>query len=274
MANFAAEYSNDAPAGLARQPDALVASRDVPQIECIFLDDGGVLNDNSLRGPQWQRLVGEFFVPRLGGTHEQWSTANKRVLDGVFERMTARWRAWNEASDNYALACEEYDGDWLTSMCAEVGVMPPPDVPSQSRLAREASAYIEPRVRAALPGAVEALHALSRNYTLYMASPGVSRELEHRLSGMGVRKLFQRLYGPDLVNVPKTGLRYYERVFEDAGVDPGTALVVDDKPEFVDHAASLGAQTVLVSATEAPLERWPCLSSLAELPALLDSLSR
>ncbi len=32
----------------------------------ILLDDGGVMNDNRLRGEQWQRLVGEFFAPRLG----------------------------------------------------------------------------------------------------------------------------------------------------------------------------------------------------------------
>ena len=128
----------------------------------------------------------------------------------------------------------------------------------------------ESDIRELAPQGAAAVKDLNR----LQEATGVSGELEHRLSGMGVRKLFQRLYGPDLVNVPKTGLRYYERVFEDAGVDPGTALVVDDKPEFVDHATSLGAQAVLVSATEAPLERTLCLSSLAELPALLDSLSR
>jgi len=33
----------------------------------IFLDDGGVMNDNNARALQWQRLVGEYFVPLLGG---------------------------------------------------------------------------------------------------------------------------------------------------------------------------------------------------------------
>ncbi len=37
----------------------------------IFLDDGGgVMNDNEVRGPQWQRLVGEYFSPTLGGAPE------------------------------------------------------------------------------------------------------------------------------------------------------------------------------------------------------------
>lgn len=34
----------------------------------IFVDDGGVMNDNRLRAPQWRRLLGEFFPPRLGGS--------------------------------------------------------------------------------------------------------------------------------------------------------------------------------------------------------------
>ena len=33
----------------------------------IFLDDGGVMNDNNTRALQWQRLVSEFFAPLLGG---------------------------------------------------------------------------------------------------------------------------------------------------------------------------------------------------------------
>jgi hypothetical protein len=51
----------------------------------LFLDDGGVMNDNRLRGPQWQRLVAEFFVPRLGGTQEAWSEANRIVISRLLE---------------------------------------------------------------------------------------------------------------------------------------------------------------------------------------------
>ncbi|MCE7740341.1 MAG: hypothetical protein KAU62_16055 [Candidatus Heimdallarchaeota archaeon] len=33
----------------------------------ILFDDGGVMNDNTLRGIQWQKLVGEFFSHKYGG---------------------------------------------------------------------------------------------------------------------------------------------------------------------------------------------------------------
>jgi hypothetical protein len=29
----------------------------------LFLDDGGVMDDNTLRVPQWQRPLSEFFPP-------------------------------------------------------------------------------------------------------------------------------------------------------------------------------------------------------------------
>jgi hypothetical protein len=41
---------------------------------------------------------------------------------------------------------------------------------------------------------------------------------------MEVRDLFGRLYGPDLVNTAKTGPVYYERIFDDAQVEPGQAI--------------------------------------------------
>lgn len=67
------------------------------RIRVVFVDDGGVLNDNHLRAPQWRRLLGEYLVPRLGGTPEASATANGTkaetaavVDDGPEQR---RWAA-------------------------------------------------------------------------------------------------------------------------------------------------------------------------------------
>src|SRR5215211_619367 len=89
----------------------------------LFLDDGGVMNDNALRGPQWQRLVGEFFPPLLGGTPDRWAEANRIVVTRLWEelplgetdRVDAAYEAFKRA---YALA-------WLHGMCQEVGVPAP-----------------------------------------------------------------------------------------------------------------------------------------------------
>ena len=73
-------------------------------IKHIFLDDGGVLNDNDRRAPQWQRLVGEFFVPRLGGTHQAWAEANRRTIASNLERMSRRLEDWQPGPIRIATA--------------------------------------------------------------------------------------------------------------------------------------------------------------------------
>ena len=55
----------------------------------IFLDDGGVMNDNAIRVPQWQQLVAEYLAPRLGGEHDRWAEANRIVAERA-------WDAWME----------------------------------------------------------------------------------------------------------------------------------------------------------------------------------
>lgn len=58
----------------------------------VFLDDGGVMNDNSQRALQWQRLVSEFFVPLLGGTPDAWIEANRVVIDHILDLENWRTR--------------------------------------------------------------------------------------------------------------------------------------------------------------------------------------
>ena len=59
----------------------------------IFLDDGGVMSDNELRPPQWQRLLGEFMALRLGREPLEWAEANKDTAERVFIQHQPRWGA-------------------------------------------------------------------------------------------------------------------------------------------------------------------------------------
>ncbi len=245
------------------------------RITTVFLDDGGVLNDNERRAAEWLRLVGEFLAPQLGGTPEAWGEAN----DVVFERQWRRFEEWREQrlaagewGDFFGSAVEHER--WLREMCERVGVLAP-NGEECIALAREAWDYVIPRVRAAFPGAVDAVRALSTlGYVLSTASGSLSKVLERNLTGMGVRDLFAGpLYGPDLVRALKGGRRFYERIFEDAGVSPDEALVVDDVPDALRHAAQAGARTVLVTTRGQPAHGpWSVIGSLAELPVLIERL--
>jgi len=91
----------------------------------VFLDDGGVMNDNRRRSQQWQRLVGAFFAPILGSTPEAWAEGNRAVSASLFEPDS--WRRRLRAAPDYAAFERVYLLDWLGQMCRLVGVPMPPE---------------------------------------------------------------------------------------------------------------------------------------------------
>ena len=222
------------------------------EVRVVFIDDGGVLNDNEARAPQWRRLLGEYLAPRLGGTREAWAAANV----GAFERSWARYLAHVESAGD-ARELERWIRDdrrtWLIDMCEQVGVTVPAD---PSTYAIEAGAWVSERVRADIPGAIDTVRWLhARGLTLNTASGGLSWELEPYLRGMGIRELFDNLYGPDLVDRYKNGPHFYEALLADAGVGAGAAVVVDDGEKVRAWARAAGLRT---------------FASLAEVRAALD----
>lgn len=240
----------------------------------ILLDDGGVMNDNTIRGAEWQRLVGEFLAPRLGATPEAWAEAN----DVVFRQM------WSEFEDvlNPILAADsdayvDFFGDqrarWLRDMCERVGVTAPDEAECRA-LGLETEQFVLPRVRSGYPGAADAIRQLQETgYRLRTASGQTSAELEGYLTGLGVRDRFpERLYGPDLVGAMKGTTAYYERVMADAQLDPAETLVADDQPGALARAAALGLTTVLITR-EAPPDHKAhfVITLLADLPELLET---
>jgi HAD superfamily hydrolase (TIGR01509 family) len=232
----------------------------------IFLDDGGVITDKQRRAAEFGRLVGDYFVPLLGGTEEAWARAHHTVVDRLADPQSMGVLTTADFVSFY----RAYQLHWVAGMC-ELLDLPTPPEEERLDLAYRALGWITRRIQAALPGAVEAIHLLHRHgYALHTASGSCSLELAGSCEGMGVRHCFRRLYGADLVNTFKEGPEYYEHLFADVGVQPEEALVVDDSAEALDWAASLGARTILVSASPHPeTGATRRLGSLAELPAFL-----
>lgn len=224
----------------------------------LFIDDGGVMNDNSLRGGEWQRLVGEFMPSRLGGDSYGWAEANGVCFAQVWDRFSGRL----DTFESHAAFQREYDLDWLFTMCDYLGLATPPEEEGL-KLAREAAQYITARVRSAFAGAAEAIRALHEaGYELHTASAETSWELNGYLTGMGVRDCFTHLFGPDLLDRLKAGSDYYRRAFALAGVEPGDALVIDDAESACAWAGEAGARVVHIGSDA---------RSLAELAERLTS---
>lgn len=232
----------------------------------LFLDDGGVLNDNAARGLQWQRLVGEYFAPRLGGAAASWAEANRVVMDEL--AASGGWDGLMRASADHDDYERRYFTWWLPSMCRSVGVA----APSKAECVAQGLAaedYIIPRVRSAMPGAAEAVRALGNaGYALHMGSGGASRLLAMYLDVMDIRECFGRLYGPDLIGAFKIGPEYYARILAAEKLEPGEALFLDDSPKALGWARETGAGALLVGQRD--VDGWERIGSLAELPGWLE----
>lgn len=232
----------------------------------IFLDDGGVITDKQRRAVEFGCLVGDCFVPLLGGTAEAWTRAHRAVVDRLADEQSLNALTAADFVGFYGA----YQFCWVAGMCELLGLPTPPEEACLD-LAYRALAWITRRIQAAVPGAVETIHLLHRQgYALHTASGSCSLELAGYFEGLGVRRCFGYLYGADLINTFKAGPQYYERLFADAGVQPEEALVVDDSADAIEWAGRLGARTVLISASPHPATgTTPRLGNLAELPDFL-----
>jgi phosphoglycolate phosphatase-like HAD superfamily hydrolase len=208
----------------------------------LLLDDGGVLNDNALRGPEWLRLIGEFMPARKGGTAEQWATANSAIFPALWGDLQKRLPEFrNHREFHRTLAV-----DWMSSMCACVGVTPTSDDDAVA-IYNELSSYVAERAICAIAGAAEGVRDLhDAGYTLYTASGTTSWELRGILTRMGIGGVFSALYGPDLVDHVKRGAAFYEKVFAHAGVAPSSALVIESDAECCRWVREAGASAVWI----------------------------
>lgn len=208
----------------------------------LFVDDGGVLNDNSLRGPEWLRLIGDFMPSRLGGTAEQWASANRVVFPEVWGDLQARLADFA----SHAEFQRTYAKSWMSGMCARVGITPPHEDCAVT-LFRELSSYVGERATSAFVGAADAVRSLHRaGYTLYTASGTTSWELRGIMANMGIAESFSGFYGPDLIDHVKFGSDFYRRVFANAAVAPDNAVVIESDSACCRWASEAGAHAVWI----------------------------
>jgi HAD superfamily hydrolase (TIGR01509 family) len=240
----------------------------VSDIRYIFLDNGGVITDNSRRSALYPGLVAEYFVPRLGGEPDAWARANREVFPQVWQRHVPRMETWDPSRPIHE-SLPLYQLDWLRTMCAMVGAEGPADDAECATLAIEADRWISSRLRTPYPGAEETIESLAREYVLCTASEGLSDQIAIVLGAAGIRDCFLTLYGPDLIQTPKQSPLYHQRIFDHAGIDPATAVVLDDGPLFVERARAAGAHALLVSSEAAARNEPGAIGLLAELPAWL-----
>ena len=80
-----------------------------------------------------------------------------------------------------------------------------------------------------LPGAEEALQALSSKYKLYLASNGTTHVQEKRLASANIGRYFQNIFISQKVGVNKPDKAFFEYCFAQIpGFDPAKTMIVGD----------------------------------------------
>ncbi|MHA1346028.1 MAG: HAD family hydrolase [Candidatus Heimdallarchaeaceae archaeon] len=216
----------------------------------VFFDDGGVMNDNRIRGLQYQKLVGEYFTPKFGGEPYLWAESNVNFIEEIMKEYSKAIYDGNDGSDiDYKTYHADFVKRWVEEMFNYVGVKLPAKS-EYNQIYREAIEYITPNVRSTYPGVVDSIKKLKRlGFNLYTASAEDSLEIKGYLQGMRVRDLFENFYGPDLVNTHKTSDNFFKRVLDDVWFEPDKTIVIEDKPRFLEYALNSGANVIQACLT-------------------------
>ncbi len=231
----------------------------------LFLDDGGVMNDNSRRSVQWQQLVETYFGSRFGGS--DWTRANEKAL--VIEMDMFRDFLTKNGGKEFNAFQKEMDYIWLKTMFDHVRISVPPKEEA-IRITREAIRWITPRVRSSINGVKETIPLLSQMMVIHTASNEDSEMLRGYLSGMRLLSYFDRLYGPDLIDFAKGSWSYYDKIFELE--KPELAIVVDDKEECLDFAEEAGTIVVhsVITGGKPAKKYW--ISEFSSLPQVISKI--
>ena len=237
----------------------------------VFFDDGGVMNDNRIRGLQYQKLVGEYFTPKFGGEPYMWAESNLNFIEEIMNEYS---KAVYDGSDiDYKAYHADFVKRWVEEMFNYVGVKLPAKS-EYNQIYQEAIEYIAPNIRSAYPGVVNAIKKLKRlGFNLYTASGEDSLEIKGYLQGMRVRDLFENFYGPDLINTHKTSDNFFKRVLNDVWFEPDKTIFIEDKPRFLECALNSGAnviQACLTGEFEPSYQYY--IKDMNELPKIITNL--
>jgi len=239
----------------------------------VFFDDGDVLNNNKIRGKQWQKLIGEFLAPLFGGNPEEWGLANAKIIKDFINKGIPTLM-YEHKEKNHGQFMEWFREKWINDMFDYVGI-DRPDHGDYKQIYYETAKFVDLRVRSAFPGVIGTIKTLYNDgFHLYTASGTESIELNYYLEGMGIRPYFKKLYGPDLINVLKVDNNFYEAILKDLEIHPNQAIFIDDKPYYLNIAKKVGVHVIQACLTgEFKPEFEYFVKDMKNLPKIIEKLS-
>ena len=206
----------------------------------VLLDLYGVLLDHEKMFRGYRERLAELLMARFGGDPDVW----RRAHDEAWVTYVQRVNAADWESRGYAEVVDDLDARHLVEMLDRAGVRAPPtDTLSVSReLEREAMA----RVNARYPDARTAIERLrAAGHKVYVATGGGETN-DAALRGAGLIDLVDGIFTGHSQNAQKGQLRYWREIPTQLATEPGDCVLVDDRLDYLEAAASAGILALLL----------------------------
>jgi HAD superfamily hydrolase (TIGR01509 family) len=205
-------------------------------IEAVVFDMDGVLIDSE---PVWER-VRRGLVAELGG---RWPDDAQDRMMGM---STAEWSRYISEDFGVVLAPEQVAGQVIAAMTAEYRAHLP-----------------------LLPGATDAVRALSGRWRLAVASSAPKSLIETVLDASGLRQAFAAAVSSEEVDRGKPAPDVYLEATARLGVPAERCAAVEDSTNGLRSAAAAGLTVIAVPRPEYP----PATDALGRARVVLGSLT-
>jgi HAD superfamily hydrolase (TIGR01509 family) len=205
-------------------------------IEAVVFDVDGVLIDSE---PVWERVRRKFVADRGG----RWPDDAQDRMMGM---STAEWSAYMSEDFGLRIAPREVAQLVIAAMTAEYQAHLP-----------------------LLPGAVDAVRALSARWRLGVASSAPKSLIEAVLDASGLRSAFAAAVSSEEVARGKPAPDVYLEAAARLGVPPTACAAIEDSANGLRSAAAAGLAVIAVPRPEYP----PPAEALDQARLVLDSLT-
>ena len=206
----------------------------------VLLDLYGVLIDHEKMFRGYRERLAELLAARFGGTPEAW----RRAHDEAWVTYLQRVNSVDWESRGYADIVDELDARHLLEIFDRVGVAGRrADALAVSReFEREAMSHVNARY----PDARTAIERLrSAGHRVYVATGG-SETNDAALRGAGLFGLIDGIFTGHSQNAQKGQSRYWQEIPHRFGVKPVDCVLVDDRLDYLEAAASVGIVALLL----------------------------
>src|SRR5213080_2611762 len=206
----------------------------------VLLDLYGVLLDHEKMFRGYRERLAELLMARFGGDPDVW----RRAHDEAWVTYVQRVNSVDWESSGYADIVDELDARHLLEIFERVGVTGrPADTLAVSReFEREAMSHVNARYSDART-AIERLR--SAGHRVYVATGG-SETNDAALRGAGLFDLIDRIFTGHSQNAQKGQSRYWQEIPHQLGVKPRDCVLVDDRLDYLEAAASVGIVALLL----------------------------